>query len=413
MNDKMNKASICSIVSLDIIDYSVKSEAEKLEVKTQFDNIVNLAIADIPKNDRVVVDAVNGLAIACSGTLENALEDALFIALTVRDEILKNNIHSLTPLYVQLGINLGSVQLVNDVEGSPSIVGEGLDDAQRVMCFANPNQILVSHVYYEKASKLTHEISQMFEKHDMHTLEHDVYAVRLLKESTLEETPSIPADISEQKPLVLSRINWRYIASVSLGLLVFFVITKVGLEPSEPTIILDEPVVAATSTQSEIALASETAPTIEAADVSEQASTDQSSPGEATSASNIKSTEKQSEVIEPMAASKQSAEVSKKSKPQSKVAQKVGVDPKSASTNSAKLETNTVSKVAVTTSANKTPVSSSANDVQASATKHAESKAEKSTAKEKSGWESFKEGLARGAERKCTQGEIAMNQCVK
>ncbi len=414
MNDKMNKASICSIVSLDIIDFSVKSETEKLEVKSQFDNIVNHAMADIPEDDRVIVDAVNGVAIACSGQLENALEDALFISLTIRDEILKNNIHSATPLYVQLGINMGSVQRVNDADGKPSLVGDGLDDAQRVMCFANPNQILVSRAYYESASKLTHEISQMFEKYDMHTLEHDVYAVRLLKDVIIEDAPSIPADIYEQQPSVVGKINWRYIASVSLGLLVFFAITKVGLEPSEPIIILDEPVAALTTAEPMMELASESAPTIKAPDVSEQVSTDQPSQVEATSVSNIKSTEKQAEIIEPMAASKQSADASKKTKSQNKLAQKVEADAKSTSTNSAKPETNAVAKATDSAVANKTPVNSTANEVQASApTKYIESKVEKSIAKEKSGWESFKDGLARGAERKCTQGEVAMNQCDK
>jgi hypothetical protein len=315
---------------------------------------------------------------------------------------------------VQLGINMGLVQQVNDADGKPSLVGDGLDDAQRVMCFANPNQILVSHAYYESASKLTHEISQMFEKYDMHTLEHDVYAVRLLKDVIIEDAPSIPADISEQRPSIASKVNWRYIASVSLGLLVFYVITKVGLEPSEPTIILDEPVVAATSIQPEIALSSEAAPAIEVPDISEQTSTDQSSQQvEAASVSNIKSIDKQSEVIETMASSKQSTETSKKTKSQIKAAQKVEADAKSTSTNNAKLETNTVAKATVANSANKAPVNSTVNDVQASAAKHTESKAEKSITKEKSGWESFKEGLARGAERECTQGEIAMNQCVK
>ena len=61
MNDKISKASICSIVSLDIIDFSVKSEVEKLAVKSQFDHIVNHAMADIPEDDRVIVDAVNGV----------------------------------------------------------------------------------------------------------------------------------------------------------------------------------------------------------------------------------------------------------------------------------------------------------------------------------------------------------------
>lgn len=409
MNDKMNKASICSIVSLDIIDFSVKSEAEKLEVKSQFDNIVNHAMADIPEDDRVIVDAVNGVAIACSGLLENALEDALFISLTIRDEILKNNIHSAIPLYVQLGINMGSVQQVNDADGKPSLVGDGLDDAQRVMCFANPNQILVSHAYFESASKLTHEISQMFEKYDMHTLEHDVYAVRLLKDIIIEETPSIPADISDQLSSTASKINWKYIASVSLGLLVFFVITKVGLEPSEPTIILDEPIVAATVAQPKSESISEPPLAAQVENASKQG-TKLTTVQEDVAAEPLNAVKPIAEATE----AKKNEDSPKKPKVQNKVAQKADADAKSVSSNVSKSEVTPAVKTVLSTSANKVSTNSTVSEAPTSATtKHAELKTEKSVAKEKSGWESFKEGLAKGAERKCTQGEIAMNQCAK
>jgi hypothetical protein len=423
MNDKMSKASICSIVSLDIIDYSVKSEADKLQVKTYFDSIVNQAIADIPLQDRVIVEAVNGVAIACCGPLEDALEDALFISLTVRDEILRHNTHSTTHLYVQLGINLGSARVVSDAEGKPSLVGNGLDDAQRVMCFANPNQILVTHEYYEKASNLTHEISQMFDKYDMHTLEYDVYAVRLLKEVVIEETPSIPADIANLQPPITSKINWRYVGSVMFGLLVFFVITKVGLEPTQPTIILDEPVIAETSKQSDSVVALATTDkeieieTVE--QVSPQTADTQLAQSDNNKALENRTHDQQLEGKQAQVAAKTTVDTtkvedsSKKSKVQNKVAQKVESDNKPAVSDRAKLQANEVSKSTATTSANKMPVNSTTNDIQVSAaTRHAEPKIEKSITKEKSGWESFKAGLARGAERKCTQGEIALNQCV-
>ena len=409
MNDKISKASICSIVSLDIIDFSVKSEVEKLAVKSQFDHIVNHAMADIPEDDRVIVDAVNGVAIACSGLLENALEDALFISLTIRDEILKNNIHSATPLYVQLGIHIGSVQLANDTDGKLSLVGDGLDDAQRVMCFANPNQILVSHAYYESASKLTHEISQMFEKYDMHTLEHDVYAVRLLKDIIIEETPSIPADIADQVSSAVSKVNWKYIASVSLGLLVFFVITKAGLESSEPTIILDEPIDAVTVAQPKSELASEPPPTAQPAQVEavSKEGAELSAAQEGVAAAPLNA-------VNPTAELKKSEDSPKKAKVQNKVAQKANADTKAVSSNGSKSEANPAVKTVLITSANKAPKNSTASETPTSATTNrAELKTEKSATKEKSGWESFKEGLAKGAERRCTQGEIAMNQCAK
>jgi hypothetical protein len=423
MNDKMSKASICSIVSLDIIDYSVKSETEKLALKTYFDSIVNQAVADIPTQDRTIVDAVNGVAIACNGPLEDALEDALFISLTVRDEILKHNTQSTTPLYVQIGINLGPVIVVNDLAGKQSLIGDGLEDAQRVMCFANPNQILVTYDYYEKASQLTHEISQMFDKYDVHTLEHDVYAVRLLKEASLEDEPSIPADISDLKPSVASKINWQYVGSVMFGLLVFFVITKVGLEPTEPNIILDEPMVAETPTLPKTEMVLDAPSSNTDSEVSQQITTEiaETAPNEPTQNAvaeqlddiKVADIAKSAEGSNKDLASNQNSTV-KTSKVKNKVAQKTDSPSKLSSRDGEKTQVTISTKNSDTASNNKATSTAKEHEVDvAVSTKQAELKTEKMPTKEKSAWESFKAGIAKGAERNCTQAEIAMNQCIK
>jgi hypothetical protein len=246
MNDKMNKNAICSVVALEIIDYSKKTNAEQVEIKNLLNGFIQHALIDIPQDDRLIVETVSGVAIACSGPLEDALEDALFISITIRDEILKNNAHGSTPLYVQFGINLGAARMVKN-----SMVGEGIDEAQRIMSFANPNQILVSHVYYEMASKLTQEIAQMFEKYEMHAHEHDVYAVRLLKEAVHVE-PSITADSAEVGQSITGKINWTYIALAFLALVAFFALAKLVAPPIEPALTMEQPVVAEPPTASEL-----------------------------------------------------------------------------------------------------------------------------------------------------------------
>lgn len=416
MNDNMSKASVCSIVSLDIIDYSVKSEPEKLALKTYFNSIINQAVADIPSQDRIIVEAVNGVAIACNGPLEDAMEDALFISLTARDEILKHNEQATTPLYVQIGINHGAVLLVYDADGKPSLAGDGLEDAQRVMCFANPNQILVTRAYYEKASQLTREISQMFDKYDMHTLEHDVYAVRLLKEGVVEDAPSIPADISDLKPSVVSRINWQYMGSVMFGLLVFYVITKVGLEPTEPTITLDEPLVAESPNlpKSELALDSSIGKDGQVAMQSPAEST-QTLSGEklASQATTQEAQDSETSATEaPTQLAKNEGSTNNHVKKQNKVVEKSESSTKLTVAHVEKSSAPTTSKNAEVSSESKATNATKATDKEPIVTaKNSESKSEKSAAKEKSGWESFKAGLAKGAERNCTQGEIALNQC--
>lgn len=250
MNDKMNKNSICSVVALEIIDYSKRTNAEQAEIKNLLNGFIQHAVIDIPQDDRVIVETASGAAIACSGPLEDALEDALFISITIRDEILKNNTHGSTPLYVQFGINLGAARVVKN-----SIVGEGIDKAQRIMSFANPNQILVSHVYFEMASKLTQEIAQMFEKYEMHAHEHDVYAVRLLKEAAAGE-PLIAVDNAKVGQSIAGKINWTYVSLGFLALLAFFALAKLAAPPIEPAITVEQPVVAEPPAATELSVES-------------------------------------------------------------------------------------------------------------------------------------------------------------
>ncbi len=394
MNDKVNKTSICSVVALEIIDYAKKTEAEQIQVKSLFNSLIDLAVIDIPQEDRMIVDTGSGTAIACSGPLEDALEDALFISITIRDEILKNNIHGSIPLYVQFGINLGAARVVKN-----AIVGEGIDEAQHIMRFASPNQILVSQVYYEMASKLTQEMAQMFEKYDMHALEHDVYAVRLLKDkATAVELPA--SSTGDSVPgiwqFVASKLNWKYVAYTFFGLAVLFVMAKQVLTPVEPIITLAQPPVEETpvkpSIKSEAKLAEEPKEAVQTAE-----------PQAAESVQATQSIEdKPKKADEPI-----KVDLPKKAKvAQKKVTQKPIV----------KTETPTVAaeKPVAKDHVDKAHSSPTASETHTStAAKPAESKTEKSEAKEKSGWQTFKDSVKQGSERKCTQAEISMNQCNK
>ena len=243
MNDRINKTVICSIVFLDIIDYSKKPDVEQIEVKKQFNALIGDALKDIAQNDRIIVDASDGAAIACLGSPE----DALFIALAIRDEIIKNNIGSKTPLFVRFGIDLGTVRVMNDINSLPNIIGDGINVAQRMMSFAQPNQILVSRSYFEISSRLSQEISQLFDysgiKQDKPVCEYDVYSVRLQKDVLLANGTSALPTPAEQVSLPPSKpFNWKY-AALGIPLLAAFVgLIKMNAEPKLPAITLANPV---------------------------------------------------------------------------------------------------------------------------------------------------------------------------
>jgi class 3 adenylate cyclase len=179
MSERLNKTSICSVIFLDIVGYSQKPVSAQIEDKNRFNQLIGDAIKNIAQNDRIILDTGDGAAIALLG----APEEALFAALTIRDGILLSNQDSPdSPLQVRIGINLGPVRVVKDINNHLNIIGDGINVAQRVMSFADANQILVSRSYYEVVSRLTTEFTNMFSysgvKQDKHVREHEVYMIQ-------------------------------------------------------------------------------------------------------------------------------------------------------------------------------------------------------------------------------------------
>lgn len=193
MSERLNKTSICSVVFLDIIDQSKKPVAIQIKDKDLFNGFINEAIKDVAQNDRILLDTGDGAAIALLG----APEEALFVAMTIRDSIVKHNQENNYKLLVRTGINLGPVRVVSDINGRPNILGDGINVAERVMSFAEANQILVSRSYYEITSRLTEEITGMFSyfgvKQDKHVREHEVYVIR----SSPDEAAAVAVAVEE------------------------------------------------------------------------------------------------------------------------------------------------------------------------------------------------------------------------
>jgi class 3 adenylate cyclase len=171
-----NRTLICSVLFIDIVEYSQKPVVEQSRVKERFNALLSEALRGVAINDRIILDTGDGAAISFIGDPE----DALFVATTLRD-LIESSPHPGSELSTRMGINLGPVRLVKDINGQPNIIGDGINVAQRVMTFAKPGQVLVSRSYYEVVSRLSEESSKLFSyegaRTDKHVREHEVYAV--------------------------------------------------------------------------------------------------------------------------------------------------------------------------------------------------------------------------------------------
>ena len=109
-----NRTFICSVVFLDIVDYSQQPVDDQIQMKSRFNVILSEAIKDVAVNDRIILDTGDGAAISFLGDPE----DALFVALSIRDAIISEESTFTPRLSARLGINLGPVKLVQDINGS-------------------------------------------------------------------------------------------------------------------------------------------------------------------------------------------------------------------------------------------------------------------------------------------------------
>ena len=173
MLERGNRTFICSVVFADIVEYSKKPVADQMKLKDEFNALISEAIKEVAAGDRIILDTGNSVAISFLGSPE----EALFVAINLRDMLASNQ--NTSGLNASIGINLGPVRLVKDINGQPIIIGDGINIAQRVMSFAQPGEVLVSRSYYEVVSHLSQEYSLLFENQgvraDKHSREHEVY----------------------------------------------------------------------------------------------------------------------------------------------------------------------------------------------------------------------------------------------
>jgi len=174
MIEQPSRTLVCSIVFIDIVDYSTKPVAEQLLLKQAFNKLLSASLEHVPPRDRVVLDTGDGAGITFLGDPE----DALFVAMSLRAAA---RAEATGAISVRLGINLGPVRLVKDINGQMNIIGDGINVAQRVMTFAQAGQLLVSRSFYEVVSCLSLDYASLFSyvgaRTDKHVREHEIYSV--------------------------------------------------------------------------------------------------------------------------------------------------------------------------------------------------------------------------------------------
>jgi class 3 adenylate cyclase len=191
MPEHTNRTFICSVLFLDIVEYSQRTVAEQIALKERFNKVLTEAIAGVPTDDRIILDTGDGAAVSFLGDPE----DTLFAGMSLRDAVGNQEATMGPRLQIRVGVNLGPVRLVKDINGNPNIIGDGINVAQRVMSFAEPGQILVSRSYYDVMARLSEDYAKLFHyegaKTDKHVREHEVYAISQTSGSLRRTAPVV------------------------------------------------------------------------------------------------------------------------------------------------------------------------------------------------------------------------------
>jgi len=169
MIENSRQTRVCSVLFIDIVGYSKQTVAEQLVLKRTCNDVLADALGPTSGHERIILDTGDGAAVTFLG----APEHALIVALRTRD--------GAGELSLRMGVNLGPVRLVNDLNGRENVVGDGINVAQRVMSFCEPGELLISRSFYEVACRLSTDYVNLFVLQgahtDKHSRTHEVYTV--------------------------------------------------------------------------------------------------------------------------------------------------------------------------------------------------------------------------------------------
>ena len=186
------------MVFIDIVAYSKRPIKGQLEVKQHLTQLIKHGLKGARREDVVILDSGDGAAICF---LADPV-DALYFAINLHSSMLTKGEEA--PDYAcRIGINLGPVKVIRDVNGRRNTVGDGINSAQRVMDFAEPNQLLVSRSFHDVVACLSEEYFNLFAylgtRHDKHVKEYDIYEIVPSSAEMVFERDGV-ADVASDDP---------------------------------------------------------------------------------------------------------------------------------------------------------------------------------------------------------------------
>jgi class 3 adenylate cyclase len=135
-------ATLASVVFLKIQEYARRPVQEQARLRAQLEAVLAVTLAELPPENRIVLDTADGTAVAVLADPKEALRMA--------ERALPAMAAGL-PLCI--GINHGTVQMASG--GENGMIGDGIAVAASVAEFATPSRVLISRSFRDALSEVT------------------------------------------------------------------------------------------------------------------------------------------------------------------------------------------------------------------------------------------------------------------
>lgn len=176
-----------TVMFLNLVASSKQPANQQMALRERFNELILKALKGVAESSRIVMDTGDGVAVCFLGDPEEALQSALLL----RGLLLQKYGQMLA---VRIGLHLGPVRMVQDATQRDSVVGDGINVAQRIMDFAQPNQIVVSQAYHDVIVRIMDNAASMFSAMgphlDKHLRSHEIHAVL---DRPSRPPPAVPA----------------------------------------------------------------------------------------------------------------------------------------------------------------------------------------------------------------------------
>ncbi len=190
---------LACVAFIDLVAWSAQPVDEQVGIKAQLNEFLVRVLQALPREHYLAICTGDGAALCFLGDPDEALNAMLLLS-----DLINQQLGAGLPL--RIGMHLGPVRVVTDLNDRVNVLGDGMNVAQRVMSFAQPRELLVSGALHDFLAPISAQRARQFrylgQRQDKHGRVHELYAVQTEGDQRFGGPDSLPdMDMPRTLPL--------------------------------------------------------------------------------------------------------------------------------------------------------------------------------------------------------------------